>query len=600
MAQKQAKDLLRLFREAWKVSPDALEALEFMWTGNQREDLDLYGPKQSFCAAFTVAAYFLSDWEQVLELTYVAIAEDALEDLKSYVDLQQPIHVCPSELPTVGQEKLVGYFRRLRESSARSKLHAAMTRRCLSSRLAREIDCPDAFFLNAAEHLDNAIRYRLDVTMLPDPKRKARQLVAAVYNQCKRGMRDPEESFLRISSTYDNTPWDLRDMPSIWAPDGLSINDGALYILLSSNRVFNKVDPSICVYVLDDTPAPQAFPLNIDSLQSYFMLQTSQQRNLSFSQIEWNVKNSAEPVSRASTWFRPLLTQYHGTAIGQSRPKSNIDTEITKRPRYHATRELPPHLRSQPKAPQGHWVTFARSSNPYQDFQPAAGLLVARKHNVELVTCLFADPQVAGRAGLRSEISQDTTARSREEEAEDIKQMKEKVMDGSLKPEDMKIENIMYRGDPFRRPDPKRKRERDFGQEDQREETGTALGDWLTDQEIELNIKAGTWAGDVELSHVEHGDRDVNLNHQVENTESPQKRPRLGDAPAIAVDTSAERPTAVKKASRGVQKGPFQSDHATDEEFEALLEADYFGTQESSCGVLENQIEAQDSTQIEG
>jgi hypothetical protein len=317
VAGRHARDLLRLFREAWKVTPDALEALEFMWTGTQREDPDLYGTTQSFCAVFTVAEYFTSDWEQISELTYIAIAENALDDLKAYVDLQQPIHVYPSELPQVQQEHLVGYFRHYRQSSARSRLHAATRRCCLSSRLARESDFPDNFFLIAKEPFDQGIRYRLDVTMLPDQKPKTRQLVAAVYNQCKRGMRNPEEPFLRMSGTYDSTPWDQHNMPSVWNLDDLPIHEGALHMFLGSGKVSNNGDANLCIYMMDDVPAPQAFPLSFDLLESYFVVQTNRHRNLSGSQIEWNVTILTEPISPSSAMIQQLKTQFRDLVVYQ-------------------------------------------------------------------------------------------------------------------------------------------------------------------------------------------------------------------------------------------------------------------------------------------
>ncbi|KAK5447859.1 hypothetical protein LTS15_009358 [Exophiala xenobiotica] len=183
MSRRKARDLLRLLRDAWRVTPDALEALEFMWTGTQREELDLYRATQRYYAVFTVAAYFLPDWEQASELTYIAIAEDALDDLNTYVDMQQPIRVYPSDLPQVQQEHLVGYFRFFRQSSARSRLHAAMRRRCLSSRLVSENEFPNNFFLVAEER---RIRCCLDATMLPDENPRRVNLLLLFITSARR------------------------------------------------------------------------------------------------------------------------------------------------------------------------------------------------------------------------------------------------------------------------------------------------------------------------------------------------------------------------------------------------------------------------------
>ncbi|KIX09366.1 uncharacterized protein Z518_00445 [Rhinocladiella mackenziei CBS 650.93] len=555
VSRKHARDLLRLFREAWKVTPDALEALEFMWTGTQREDPDLYGTTQSFCAVFTVAAYFLSDWEQVSELTYIAIAENALDDLKAYVDPQQPIHVYPSELPQVQQEHLVGYFRHFRQSSARSRLHAAMRRRCLSSRLARESDFPDNFFLVAEEPFERGVRYRLDVTMLPDQRPKTRQLVAAVYNQCKRGMREPEEPFLRMSGIYDNTPWDHQDTPSVWDLDDLPIHEGVLYILLGSDKVANNGHTDFCIFVMDDIPAPQAFPLTFDLLESYFVVQTSQQENLSGSRIEWNVTFLAESISSNAAMFQQLKTQFRDLVIyRKNQLTSDTITKNTKRSTYHATAELPPHMRSKLKTPQGHWVMTTNPSDTYEDFRTATDHLVARKHNVKLITCLYAQPLVAGRAGLRSEQRQD---RSREEYPNIIDKIRERNQGWKPGPDDFKIRNIMQRGDVLRLRNPYLKRRRDGDFDDKDREQMAGAGDWLTDQELDANIRAGNFDGDR-----------LPVYRRIESTSKRLRWEKL--------DFPAEGPTIPKKSSQE-ETEVLTGDHVTDEELEALLEAGYLG-----------------------
>ena len=569
VAQKHARDLLRLFREAWKVSPDALEALEFIWTGNQREDPDLYGTDQTFCAVFTVAAYFLSDWEHVAELTYIAIAEDVLEDLKGFVDLQQPIHVYPSELPTVRQEHLVGYLRYFRQSSPRAKLLAAMRRSCLSSRLAREKHFPNSFFLISEDRFDKGVRYRLDVTMLPDQNPKSRQLVAAVYNQCKKGMREPEESFLRMSSTFDITPQDDFDIPSVWGFDDCPIQDGVMYIsLVCSEGVYNAMK-SLCVYVLDDVPGPRAFPLRLDHLESFFKPQRSQHRDSSSSKIEWNVTFDVEPNSSTSVLSKVLQAQFPDLMV---RSKNELISgtmigETSKRSAYHATRELPPHIRSNTKTPQGHFVAVATSSNPYEEIRDAADFLVARKHHVKLITCLYTRPQVAGRAGLRSEIGKSRPTTSREEDLEELRNKTK---------EDFTITNIIQRGDSFCiRPQPNLKRSRSGEPHEERQVVEVvAAGDWLTDEEMTHSIRAGNFSADLLSSQALHSSAiGSRSDTTVRGPENARKRLQLEGSYTSAEGSTLRVKTRRESGAEEVQVG----DHLTDEELEAFLEAGVFG-----------------------
>jgi hypothetical protein len=153
--------------------------------------------RAKFCAVFNVAAYISPSWEQVLELSFVAIAEDALPDLKERAGSTRGTSVFPSELPFVSQKRLTGYLRFARQGSIRSTLQAAIARSCLSSRLARKKNNADAFFLVSEEVVEKGIRYRQDVTMLPNREVKAREMVVSFYNRYKIGMREPKESFLR-------------------------------------------------------------------------------------------------------------------------------------------------------------------------------------------------------------------------------------------------------------------------------------------------------------------------------------------------------------------------------------------------------------------
>jgi hypothetical protein len=63
-AQRITRDLFRLFKDAWIVTSNALEDLEYLWTGHRRENTDLYGTgDKKFCAVFTASAYFSPEWE---------------------------------------------------------------------------------------------------------------------------------------------------------------------------------------------------------------------------------------------------------------------------------------------------------------------------------------------------------------------------------------------------------------------------------------------------------------------------------------------------------------------------------------------------------
>lgn len=178
------------------MTANALDDLEYMWTGNRPESTGLCSTgDDKFCAVFTATAYLSPDWEQILELSFVAVAENAFENLRTHAELHRGSAVCFSDMPVVNQDPLTGVFRFLRQGSPRSNLRAAVTRSCLSSRITCENDHPEAYFLVAPEKFDKGILYRMDVALLPDRNAKPREMVVLFYNRYKVGRREPKESF---------------------------------------------------------------------------------------------------------------------------------------------------------------------------------------------------------------------------------------------------------------------------------------------------------------------------------------------------------------------------------------------------------------------
>jgi hypothetical protein len=201
----------------------------------------------------------------------VAIAEDALPDLKERAGSIRGTSASPSELPFVSQNLLTGYLRFARQGSIRSTLRAAIARSCLSNRLARQKNNADAFFLVSEEVVEKGIRYRQDVAMLPNREAKAREMVVSFYNRYKIGMREPKESFLRLSETYENRSVDFLGTESIWPQKGLQINEGDKAILVLSKQssswqqtgrlclcvIADLVDPHLSL--LDQTPGDMPY-----------------------------------------------------------------------------------------------------------------------------------------------------------------------------------------------------------------------------------------------------------------------------------------------------------------------------------------------------
>ncbi|KAJ9607374.1 hypothetical protein H2200_008447 [Cladophialophora chaetospira] len=437
------------------------------------------------------------------------------------------------------------------------------------------------------------VQYRLDVTMLPDRKPKTRQIVAAVYNQCKRGMREPDDSFLRTPSTYYNTPWDGQDIPSVWNLDQLPAREEALYVLLSFEEAARDMVTRFCIYVMDDIPAPQAFHLSFESLSTFLMIQGKHYRSNSRSATGWNVELVTENIQPDSDWYKNLRTEV-SDAIVRRRGQSESGSYMSpRRSPYHNTREIPPHLRSSRKVPKGHWVITSDPDNTYEDFRTATDLLVARRHSAKLITCLFAEPKTPGRAGFSFEQTPGTKKLSPEQRERKIAELQGRWKQGwEPGAEDFpEVGNIIQRGDYLNLPGPFLQRQRDGIVRGVLQGDELGAGDWFSDQELVESYWLADADGNVVLGRAGKGttgSKDLGKRNSRKRTREEdsgnapdrhsrhsQKRVRFEEPPA-ASDESAHRLETQETITERDEEVILLGGHVTDEELNELLEAGYF------------------------
>lgn len=553
-SQRVARDILRLFKDALIVTSDALDGLEYMWTGHRRET-DLYGSgSDRFCAVFTATAYFSPEWEQVLELSFVAIAEDAFDELKSLANLLRGGALYFSEMPVVHQHHLTGLFRFVRQGSLRSNLQAAVTRSCLSTRIAREKDHPNEYFLVAAEPFDKGIRFRMDVALLPDRDAKVREMAVWFYNRYKIGKREPQESFLRFSSMYeDRTP--ESETLSIWPADENHIGNEAKAILLHAKSSYNyQRPPHICLYLLDTLADPITSLLGVVPPNSPLVVRRQDLRP--GGGLYWNDELTREADPTFKVEFQHF--QAHCSTV----PKVLIDGADADaaiggepNPQYHASKDLPAHFRKQPV---GHWVTIAQWPDPYRNIRNVADMLVARKLNLKLVTCLYADGVDSSAKGLRAEESKVDVEYITKENLPEWKEKFKNDPKGSIE-----ITSMLQKGDKIWEPflhEPTSSLE-------PTEITGCG-GDWLSDNELQAYLDQGIFL------------KRPLAEAQRESERAPKRR-RLEDETS---QSAAENATEILEISKAFPHGIFEAipqgtllrDHMADDELEAFLESGHF------------------------
>ncbi|KAF2809204.1 uncharacterized protein BDZ99DRAFT_533885, partial [Mytilinidion resinicola] len=134
-AKSAARAILRFLRDCWRVSAEALDNIEQMWTGKDRENENLYRPTKCFLVMVTLSAYLSPSWEQTRELSYLAVSVDAIEALVRHADQKIVGDWKVSQLPYIDKDVFVGWFRAFRSITIEDNLFATISRACLSSRL---------------------------------------------------------------------------------------------------------------------------------------------------------------------------------------------------------------------------------------------------------------------------------------------------------------------------------------------------------------------------------------------------------------------------------------------------------------------------------
>lgn len=78
-----------------------------------------------FLAKICMAAYLGPSWQQVIELTYVAVEESAIDTLRRYAPVKGR-RLCPSKLPFVDHDQLLALPKALRYSSSKRDMLLAV------------------------------------------------------------------------------------------------------------------------------------------------------------------------------------------------------------------------------------------------------------------------------------------------------------------------------------------------------------------------------------------------------------------------------------------------------------------------------------------
>jgi hypothetical protein len=199
-------------------------------------------------------------------------------------------------------------------------------------------------------------------------------------------------------------------------------------------------------------------------------------------------------------------------------------------------------------------------------------LLVARKQNVKLVTCLYAQSDVPGQQGLMAETAPPTPP----------PQWSSKENMKNVNVSNFKITNIVQAGDTFTLPHSLRDRREQSSEPI--EKVGYA-GDWFTDNELDEWLMQGKF-GNTEITNSSKRHYAATLSDG-SSVEPANKRPRIMQEVTPGSSLQSRESEHLRVVGWVPPPVRFLRDHMADDELEAFLHADHFFDDANRGGITQ-------------
>ena len=243
VVQRLARRMLaHLTLNVLSVDIDTLDSLEEQWTGTARCSRSFSLIHTKFFVVATLATYLTRSWHQLRELSIIAVAEDAFELIVEASKLvsgkrraQRPV------AHPVDKPDLTETISHLQEIKPDHSLLAAIRRTIV--RL-----CPS----------DQAGKLKMN-----RDDGDLRGIVQYVYSSFKRGVSEPSESFLRVSSRYERLQNNVSENLYLFT-ENLHVSTWNIVLVTGSGPSTGGRTSSNCAYILgENVDAPTTADLAV-------------------------------------------------------------------------------------------------------------------------------------------------------------------------------------------------------------------------------------------------------------------------------------------------------------------------------------------------
>jgi hypothetical protein len=234
---------------------DVLSDIEDKWTGNLRTRARFPIHRTKIYAQFRISYFINHNWEQIRELTYLAVSDDSREILLKEAKFRTTVRRSGFNPPECPRTEILRTIDEFLARSVRQDFVAALARRTYFT------DMEETSVVSLRGENEPAIevtRLRM-VSRLDKDKKSAgitmQNTVHAIYEKFRVANREPTEPFLRISSRLDSndrllwrnhSPGDELDADNAHLDKVLVFGD-----VLRTRGVPQGSEQKLCLYILD-------------------------------------------------------------------------------------------------------------------------------------------------------------------------------------------------------------------------------------------------------------------------------------------------------------------------------------------------------------
>jgi hypothetical protein len=232
-----------------------LNTIEDKWTGNVRPRRSLRSQTSKVYAQFRVSYFINRTWEQIRELSYIAVAENAREELIAAAKLTKGAgrrsRFAPPECP---EEEIYRAIDGFLQRSIQNDFTSALARRTYTLNM-EEMPIISMESIEVQETTSFRMIKKLDKDR-QSPGVGMNGLVHYIYQKCRILNREPSEPFIRASARVDHEGRSLWDD---WKEeDELPSHERDLDRVLVYGDIQKSAaqgsEQKLCLYVLDGKP----------------------------------------------------------------------------------------------------------------------------------------------------------------------------------------------------------------------------------------------------------------------------------------------------------------------------------------------------------